>query len=148
MLASYRGANITIETFFDSYNLPKDLTVEDDLDKFWRQYDTLLAGFIARDMPYFKNDTALLHLLLYVGFPCIAPDVMVMKVAAAVGLIDLRRDYTLCSLNERKFVVRTVQEYCCSRDIQPAVMDLYLLIFGGQNHAQRYVRDGYVPLTV
>ncbi len=148
LLASYRGANITIETFFDSYNLPKDLTVEDDLDKFWRQYDTLLAGFIARDMPYFKNDTALLHLLLYVGFPCIAPDVMAMKVAAAVGLIDLRRDYTLCSLNERKFVVRTVQEYCCSRDIQPAVMDLYLLIFGGQNHAQRYVRDGYVPLTV
>ncbi len=148
LLASNRNSNISIETFFDNYNLPKELATEDDINRFWQQYDYLLAGFIVMDMPYFKNDTALLHLLLYLGFPCIKPDLIVMKVAAAIGLIDSRKDYTLCSLKERKSVVRTVQEYCCSRKIKPEVMDLYLLIFGGQNYARRYVSDGYVPLTL
>ncbi len=145
LLAANRNNNPTIETFFDSYNLPKEIGSKDDLDRFWQQYDFLLAGFIVRDMPYFKNDTALLHLLLYLGFPCIKPDLIVMKVAAAVGLIDSRKDYNLCSLKERKSVVRTVQEYCLSRNIKPAVMDLYFLIFGGQNYARRFVTDGYVP---
>ncbi len=138
----------TIESLYKNYNLPKDIVNEGDIVKFWEQFDMILANFNKLDMPYFKNDTTLLHLLLHLGFPCIKPDLIVMKVAASIGIVNGRDNHNTYRPDEKKLVVRTIQRYCLQNSIKPAVMDLYILIYGGQKYAFRYVTDGYVPFSL
>lgn len=138
----------TIESIYKNYNLPKDINNENDIVKFWEQFDRIFASFKKSDMPYFKNDTTLLHLLLHLGFPCIKPDLIVMKVAASLGIVKARDNHNTYSSDEKKLVVKTIQKYCILQNIKPAVMDLYILIYGGQKYALRYVVNGYVPISI
>ncbi|MDA8412524.1 MAG: DNA-3-methyladenine glycosylase I [Desulfobacteraceae bacterium] len=138
----------TIESIYKNYNLPKDINNENDILKFWEQFDRIFASFKKSDMPYFKNDTTLLHLLLHLGFPCVKPDLIIMKVAASLGIVKARENHNTYSSEEKKVVVKTIQKYCLLRNIKPAVMDLYILIYGGQKYALRYVTNGYVPISI
>lgn len=136
----------TIESLFKSYNLPKDIKSESDIDKFWEQFDRILAYYKRIDMPYFKNYTTLLHLLLHLGFPCIKPDLIVMKVAASIGIVKPRDDHNTYSDYEKINVVQTIQKYCLLNKIKPAVIDTYLLIYGGQKYYLGYVNNSYTRL--
>ena len=98
-------------------------------------------------MPYYKNITTLLHLLLHLGFPCLKPDLIVMTVAAKIGIVAERKNHNTYGFKERKLAVKTIQQYCLNRNIKPAVMDLYILIYGGQKDALRYVNRGFDPLS-
>ena len=131
----------SIESLYKSFNLPKEINNESDIIKFWDQFDIILANYKRLGMPYFKNDTTLLHLLLHLGFPCVKPDLIVMKVAAALGIVADKENYNTYSPSEKKSVVTTIQRYCFQRDIKPAVLDFYFLIYGGQKYYLNYVTN-------
>lgn len=137
----------SIESLYKSFNLPKEINSEADIVKFWEQFDRILANYKRLGMPYFKNDTTLLHLLLHLGFPCIKPDLIVMKVAASLGIVADKDNYNTYSPSEKKLVVTTIQRYCLQRNIKPAVLDLYFLIYGGQKYYLNYVTNRYALMT-
>ena len=148
LLTSNNRPISTIDAIYKSYNIPNELKSEADITIFWEQFDKLYSYFSKIDMPYFKNDTTLLHLLLHLGFPCIKPDLIVMKVAATIGIIKSKDNHNTYSKSEKKLVVSTIQKYCLFRNIKPAVMDFYILIFGGQKDALKFVKYGYTPLVI
>ena len=139
--------DFSIESLYGNYGIPKDLHNESDITNFWKQFDIILKEFQRIDMPYYKNITTLLHLLLHLGFPCVKPDLIVMKVSAMIGIIEGRANHNTYNIEERKKAVKTIQEYCLSKNIKPAVMDLYLLIYGGQKDALKYVNPNFIPLS-
>lgn len=136
-----------IESLYKSFNLPKTIYSEADIGKFWEQFDRILVNYKRLGMPYFKNDTTLLHLLLHLGFPCIKPDLIVMKVAASLGIVADKDNYNTYSPSEKKLVVTTIQRYCLQRNIKPAVLDLYFLIYGGQKYYLNYITNRYALMT-
>jgi len=141
------GGSTTIESIYSGNKLPVELKTESDIDNFWLCFDLMLAKYEKQEMPHFKNMTTLLHLLLHLGFPCVKPDLIVMKVAALIGLVPTRENLNTYRPVERKIVVKTIQQYCLSRNIKPAVMDLYFLVFGGQKDSLKYV-NGFIPFSI
>lgn len=140
--------NATIESLYQQHDIPVELANTGDIDKFWKRLDMMLRRYEQERMPYFKNMTTLLHMLLHLGFPCVKPDLIVMRAAAQIGLVQGRDNHNAYRPQERKLVVKTIQGYCLSRGIHPAVIDLYLLIHGGQRDAVRYVNHGFTPTAV
>jgi 3-methyladenine DNA glycosylase Tag len=137
----------SIASLCNSFNLPKEINSEADIVKFWEQFDRILTNYKRLGMPYFKKDTSLLHLLLHLGFPCVKPDLIVMKVAASLGIVADKVNYNTYSPNEKKLVVTTIQRYCLQRNIKPAVLDFYFLIYGGQKYYLHYVTNRYALMT-
>lgn len=137
----------TIEALYKSFNLPKEINNESDIIRFWEQFDKILSNYKKLGMPYFKNDTTLLHLLLHMGFPCVKPDLIVMKVAASLGIVPDKDNYNTYSPAEKKLVVTTIQKYCLQRNLKPAVLDLYFLIYGGQKYYLNYVTNRSVLMA-
>ena len=85
-------------------------------------------AFKAYGMPGLKNYRTLMHFLENMGYPCLKPDRIVMRVMHNVGLVEKETG----KKNLRQ-AVRTIQEYCVGKDITPKMMDRFLLIFGGQS---------------
>ena len=85
-------------------------------------------------MPFFRNTTSLLHFLLHVGYDCIKPDLILMRVAREIGIVD-----SVSGERNRVATIRLIQRYCVNRRIRPSVVDLYLLVYGGQDWAKRFV---------
>lgn len=137
----------SIESLYKNFNLPKEINSEADIVMFWEQFNRILANYKQLGMPYFKNHTTLLHLLLHLGFPCVKPDLIVMKVAASLGIVADKDNYNTYSPNEKKLVITTIQRYCLQRNIKPAVLDLYFLIYGGQQYYLNYVTNRYALMT-
>ena len=117
--------------FFQQADIPVHINNTDDLDKFWRGFDYLMLEFKKVKMPFMGNVTTLLHLLLNMGYYCVKPDLVLLKFANEINITD------------KKEFVRLLQEYCLSRQMKPSVLDLYLLIYGGQLGARRFVKLGY-----
>lgn len=130
----------TIDSLITRYKIPPELTCDTDIDRFWHQFDLIIADYQMQSMPHFKNMTTLLHLLLHLGFPCIKPDLIIMKVAASIGIVEERNNHNTYRPEERKKVVRTIQHYCLERKMKPAALDLYFLIFGGQKDSVKYAK--------
>ena len=147
LIKEHYNQDFSIESLYKKYKLPINLRNESDITNFWKQFDIILKEFQRIDMPYYKNITTLLHLLLHLGFPCVKPDLIVMKVSAMMGIINRRANHNTYNIEERKIAVKTIQEYCLSRNIKPAVMDLYLLIYGGQKDTLKYVNHNFFPLS-
>jgi len=138
----------TIESLYQQHNIPVQLANSGDIDCFWQKFDTILSRYEREGMPYFKNMTTLLHLLLHVGFPCVKPDLVVMRTAAQIGLVQGRENHNAYRPVERKLAVKTIQEYCLSRSVHPAIIDLYLLVHGRQRDSIRYVSQDFTPAAV
>lgn len=136
-----------IDFFYQKYHLPTALNTKSDIDLFWKIFEVILEKYKKESMPYFNNHTSLLHLLLHIGYPCVKPDLIVMKVAASLGIIESKINHNSYNNQERISVVKTIQNYCLLRDIKPAVMDFYTLIYGGQKGAMRYVDHKFIPLS-
>lgn len=112
---------------------PRSITTPDEIETFWKSFDSLRAQFRIAGMPYFNQLITLLHLLLDLGFDCLKPDLIVQKTGIATGMLppepkerDLRQ------------LVRTIQEYSLSRQTRPGVVDFYLLVYGGQTWAMQF----------
>jgi hypothetical protein len=142
------AGNPTIESLYQQNRLPVELTSARDIDTFWQQFEAMLDRFGKQGMPHFRQDTTLLHLLLHIGFPCVKPDLIVMRTAAMLGIVPDRENHNQYRPHEKKLAVKTIQEYCLARGIKPAVMDLYLLIYGGQRDSVRYVDQGFTPAVM
>ena len=68
------------------------------------------------------------------GYDCLKPDVITMRAARQLGLVADEED-----AREKRRVVQLSQLYGVSRGVKPAVLDLYLLVFGGQQWALQFI---------
>jgi 3-methyladenine DNA glycosylase Tag len=118
--------------------IPEKLRTEDDVKKFWEGFDYLRTELKRFEMPFFTNVTTLLHLLLDLGYECVKPDLIVMRVAKGLGIVDNEK-------GEKNLVrvVKTLQLYSLNKNLSPAVLDLYFMIYGGQSWAKQFVYPSY-----
>jgi hypothetical protein len=127
--------------------VPHAFQKKEGIPLFWAKFDILWDKLRELGVPYYSSQTTLIHLLLDMGYPCLKPDIIVMSVAKELGIV-VPHTYTdkkgkfveSYSDKNRRHTVTFFQEYCINRQIKPAVLDLYLLIHGGQSDAMQYVR--------
>ena len=119
-------------------DIPKGLKSKTDVESFWKGFNDLKKIMGDVKMPFFRSSTSLLHLLLHIGFPCIKPDLIVMRVAKKIGIVDFEK-------GERNLLqsVKVIQLYSVDKDIKPSIVDLYLLIYGGQRWAMQFVTKSF-----
>lgn len=130
-----------IGSFSETLNnnqIPKTINSENDIIQFWTGFDQLLKILKTNKIPFFQSTTSLLHLLLDIGYDCVKPDLVVMKVAKKLNIVDS----VAGDKNFRK-TVRFIQEYSISRKIRPSVVDFYFLIDEGQMGAKKFVTEDF-----
>ena len=118
--------------------IPKTISSENDIVKFWTGFDQLLKILKSNKIPFFQSTTSLLHLLLDIGYDCVKPDLVVMKVAKKLKIIE-------SVTGDKNFIktVRFIQEYSISRNIRPSIVDFYFLIDEGQMGARKFVTEDF-----
>ena len=119
-------------------NIPTTIRTEKDIDFFWLGFDKLLATLKNNKIPFFQSTTSLLHFLLDIGYDCVKPDLVVMKVAKKLSIVDNETG----DKNFRK-TVRFIQEYSVDRKIRPSIVDFYFLIDEGQMGAKKFVKQDF-----
>lgn len=89
-------------------------------------------------VPFFRSTTSLLHFLLDTGYDCVKPDLVVMKVAKKIGIVEDEN-------GEKNLIqtVRAIQEYSLYKGIRPSIIDLYFLIDEGQLGAVKFVEKEF-----
>ncbi len=118
--------------------IPKIIKTENDIDDFWIGFKKLKKIMEVNKVPFFRSTTSLLHFLLETGYDCVKPDLVIMKVAKKIGIVEKESgDKNLIQ------TVRTIQEYSIDRKIRPSVIDLYFLIDEGQLGAKKFVKDEF-----
>lgn len=115
-------------------NIPKIIQSQNDIYDFWNGFDQLLLTLKNNKIPFFQSTISLLHLLLDIGYDCVKPDLVVMKVAKKLNIVDSETG----DKNFRK-TVRFIQEYSVDRQIRPSIVDFYFLIDEGQMGAKKFV---------
>lgn len=118
--------------------IPSTLHSAADVERFWQGFDGLLLVLKEEEMPFFRCTTSLLHFLLSVGYDCVKPDIVVMRVAEEGKMVTSRTG----DGNLRK-VVRDIQLYSVERQIRPNVVDLYFLVYGGQTGVRHLVHPWF-----
>lgn len=119
-------------------NIPKPIRNERDVESFWTGFDSLLANLEKHKIPFFQSTTSLLHFLLDIGYDCVKPDLVVMKVVKKLGIVDSE----MGNKNFRK-AVKFIQLYSLDRQIRPSVVDFYFLIDEGQMGAKKFVTTDF-----
>ncbi len=119
-------------------NIPTTIKTEKDIDNFWLGFDKLLATLKNNKIPFFQSTTSLLHFLLDIGYDCVKPDLVVMKVAKKLNIVDNETG----DKNFRK-TVRLIQQYSVDRKIRPSIIDFYFLIDEGQMGAKKFVKQDF-----
>lgn len=119
-------------------SIPTSIRSDADIEKFWLGFDTLLTTLKKNKIPFFQSTTSLLHFLLAIGYDCVKPDLVVMKVAKKLNIVDNETG----DKNFRK-TVRVVQEYSVDRKIRPSIIDFYFLIDEGQMGAKKFVEKEF-----
>ncbi len=119
-------------------NIPVTIKTEKDIYDFWCGFDQLLAKLKTNKIPFFQSTTSLLHFLLDIGYDCVKPDLVVMKVAKKLNIVDNETG----DKNFRK-TVRFIQEYSINRKIRPSIVDFYFLIEEGQMGAKKFVKQEF-----
>ena len=130
-----------IGSFSDILNkteIPNIIKSQDDITDFWIGFDKLLSTLKNNKIPFFQSTTSLLHFLLDIGYDCVKPDLVVMKVAKKLNIIDKE----IGDKNFRK-TVRFLQEYSIDRQLRPSIVDFYFLIDEGQMGARKFVKPEF-----
>jgi 3-methyladenine DNA glycosylase Tag len=119
-------------------NIPTTIRTENDIETFWTGFDKLLAKLKNNKIPFFQSTTSLLHFLLDIGYDCVKPDLVVMKVAKKLNIVD-------SETGDKSFrkTVRFIQEYSVDRKIRPSIVDFYFLIDEGQMGAKKFVKPDF-----
>lgn len=122
--------------------IPKEIKNLDDITKFWNGFKKLKEEMEVNKIPFFRSTTSLLHFLLHTGYDCVKPDLVVMKVAKKIGIVEQESgDVNLVN------TVRTIQEYSITRKIRPAIIDYYFLIDEGQLGIKRFVKKEFYEIN-
>jgi 3-methyladenine DNA glycosylase Tag len=124
-------------------NIPKSIKTNNDISDFWNGFDQLLNILKYNKIPFFQSTTSLLHFLLDIGYDCVKPDLVVMKVAKKLDIVDNETG----DKNFRK-TVKFIQEYSVDRQIRPSIIDLYFLIDEGQMGAKKFVRQEFYKRVI
>lgn len=122
-------------------DIPIRLLSERDIENFWAGFTVLKKELREVNMPFFRQPTSLLHFLLHIGYDCVKPDTVVMKVARKFEIVSSEKG----TKNFLK-VVRFIQDYCVKKEnnsIRPSIVDLYFMIYGGQSWAKQFVYDSF-----
>lgn len=121
----------------DNY-IPKQISTEQDIESFWLGFDHLQKILKQRKISFFQSTTSLLHFLLDAGYDCIKPDLVVMKVANKIKIVDDEK-------GEKNFrnTVKTIQQYSLARNIRPTIVDFYFLIDEKQRWAKKFVTNDF-----
>jgi len=119
-------------------DIPRRIKNKEDIDKFWSGFKALKKVMDEHKVPFFRSTTSLLHFLLEMGYDCAKPDLVVMRVAGDLGIVESEK-------GEKNLVkaIRTIQEYSIDSGIRPSVIDFYFLIDGGQKEATKFVKDEF-----
>lgn len=122
----------------EEIEIPKEIITEADIDLFWKGFGKLRKKMNKNKVPFFRSTTSLLHFLLETGYDCAKPDLVVMKVAKKIGIVDQET-------GESNLIkaVRAIQEYSICKGIRPSVVDFYFLIDEGQLGAKKYVNNEF-----
>ncbi|MFC2141924.1 DNA-3-methyladenine glycosylase I [Acidobacteriota bacterium] len=128
----------SFRNYLNSFEIPIRNSNSDDIDRFWIAFKQLRKKMEEYKFPFFRSTTSLLHLLLHLGYDCIKPDTIIMNVAERNNIIESSKR----NINLVPFVY-FIQRYSISRNIRPSIVDLYLLIYGGQSAAKEYVTDEF-----
>jgi len=149
-LQRFRERHMSFMAYVNSVGLPGAVKSEQDVRSFWDGFNAIISYLWHVDFPYFKNFTSLCHLLMDLGFECAKPDLAVMKAAVDLGIVPTaptqKKDPTKTALHPEKDLqttVEAIQSYALRRDTRAPVVDLYLLIHGGQLGVKRLVRSRY-----
>lgn len=119
-------------------NIPTTIRTENDIETFWLGFGKLLTTLKNNKIPFFQSTTSLLHFLLDIGYDCVKPDLVVMKVAKKLNIVDSETG----DKNFRR-TVRFIQEYSVDRKIRPSIVDFYFLIDEGQMGAKKFVNPDF-----
>ena len=118
--------------------IPKEIKNKIDIDKFWTGFKNLKKIMEENKIPFFRSTTSLLHFLLHIGYDCVKPDLVVMKVAKKIGIVEKET-------GEKNLIktVRTIQEYSVYKKIRPSIVDFYFLIDEGQLGIKKFVKNEF-----
>ncbi len=118
--------------------IPKEIKNNNDIDNFWTGFKKLKKIMEENKIPFFRSTTSLLHFLLHIGYDCIKPDLVVMKVAKKIGIVEKET-------GEKNLIktVRTIQEYAVYKNIRPSIVDYYFLIDEGQLGIKKFVKKEF-----
>jgi hypothetical protein len=131
-----------VAKFLNDCDIPRKAVTLEQVAQFWVKFKELQNLMAEADIPFVRSTTSLSHLLLHLGYDCIKPDVIVMRVAQRLKIID---DDPKKDKNLRK-VARVLQEYAVSRGMRPGVVDMYFLIQEGQSEARDWVQPNFKPV--
>lgn len=131
--------NPNIYKTFNDKNIPKSLSDKKDLDLLWKMFKAHKNKFEDIKMPFLRSNTSLLHLLLHIGYPFIKPDSVVLAICK--NHLNLFKGNA--SEATKLKCVYSLQEYCISRNIPPSLLDLYLLVAGGQKEMLPLVNTSF-----
>jgi hypothetical protein len=144
-LQRIRSEHTTFMAYLASKRTPTKIASESDIDLFWSEFNDIQKYFQAIRLPLFGSVTSLCHMLMKLGYACLKPDSAVMAAATKLGILPAGRTSDSASYTDtkRKKVVRRIQEYSLYRNFKIQILDRYLLIFGGQKHARKFVRPEF-----
>ena len=128
--------------YLESFDIPRRIRTAGQLDQFWRQFDVLQTDLKRREMPFFRSTTSLLQLLLDLDYDSVKPDLIVMRLARRIGIVQRESGDTAF-----RQCVRFLQEYSIRNSCRAAELDLALLAFGGQSGARQLLTQNFCPAS-
>ncbi len=126
--------------YLESFQIPRRIRTAAHIEQFWQRFNTLQFDLRRREMPFFRSTTSLLQLLLDLDYDSIKPDLIVMRLARRLGIVNRETG----DLAFRQ-CVRFLQEYSIANSCRAAELDLALLAFGGQTGARQLLTQNFCP---
>ena len=126
--------------YLEGFQIPRRIRNATHLEQFWQRFNALQSDLRRRAMPFFRSTTSLLQLLLDLDYDSVKPDLIVMRLARRIGIVDREtgdRAFRQC--------VRFLQEYSIATSRRAAELDLALLAFGGQTGASQLLALKFCP---
>ncbi len=130
----------TFSQYLKGFSIPRRIVNKTQLNRFWAGFDKLQQDLRTRNMPFFQSTTSLLQLLLDLDFDSVKPDLIVMRLARRLGIIN-RETGDL----QLRTVAKTIQELAIEKQIRAPAIDLALLAFGNQTRAQASINTNFCP---
>jgi 3-methyladenine DNA glycosylase Tag len=130
----------SFENYLKVFQIPRRLRSPNDVEQFWIRFDLLRADLRQRQIPFFGSTISLLQLLVDLDFDSVKPDLIVMRFARRIGLVEKET-------GERFFrtAARAIQAYALDRGLRARAVDLMVLAFGGQTGARDLLSERFCP---
>lgn len=142
VLNQISGEYGSFATYLRSYRIPRRLKTVNDIEHFWGRFDRIQADLRKRDMPFFRSTTSLLQLLLDLDYDSVKPDLIVMRLARRIGMVERETGD-----RQLRSVARQVQEFAVARGLRAQAIDLELLAFGGQTGSRQLLETHFCPAS-